>query len=474
MKSLSSKMKSFDYSTYLSPFTWRYGSLEMRSFFSEENKIRTWREIWVALAQAQKDAGLVSQEELNDLKKYKDNLDIGRILEIEKETKHDVVSALKEFAEKTKIGGGKIHLGATSQDIQDNGESLRNKKALELIEKRIITTLFLFAEKIKEYANFACIGYTHLQPAEPTTVGYRFAFYAQDLLTDLELLHFIKKQIKGKGLKGAVGTSASFKALLKGKKTSSAQLEKTFMDILGLEPVEIASQVYPRKFDFLILTTLSSIASSIAKFAFDLRILQSPGFGEWMEPFGKKQVGSSAMPFKRNPFNSEKICSLARYVNSLPIVAQENSSSSLLERTLDDSANKRITMSEGFLAVDEILITAEKIIEGMLINKEKIKFNLSQYAPFSATEIIILEAAKNGADRQRIHELIRELSQTAWNDVQKGKSNPMETLLIKNDEIKKYLSPIQIRQSMDITKHIGDAPERALRLANKISLIIKK
>lgn len=466
-------MKKFDYSTYLSPFSWRYGSEKMRQIFSEENKFRLWRKIWVSLAKAQYEAGLISKEELEDLKKNENEIDVERILEIEKETRHDVVAALYEFADKAKVGGGKIHLGATSQDIGDNAEILRDKEALKIIEERLINILKLFAQKIEEYATLPCMGYTHLQPAEPTTLGYRLAFYAQDLTIDLEFLRFVQKTVKGKGLKGAVGTSASFTYLLKDKKLNALSLEKLFLSNLGLEAVEVASQIYPRKFDFLILASLSSIASSLSKFAFDLRIMQSPGFGEWQEPFGKSQVGSSAMPFKKNPFTAEKICSLARYVNFLPIVALENASSSLLERTLDDSANKRVMMPEAFLAVEEILITSEKILAGLLINEEKIKFNLNQYASFSAMESIILEAVKNGADRQKMHEALRGISIEAWDAVSRGESNPTVSLVIENKEIGKYVSKEKIEELLDIEKHIGDAPQRALNLVKQIKKIIQ-
>ena len=370
-----------DFKVYQSPFSWRYGSEKMRTLFSEENKFKTYRKIWVALAKTQHEAGLISQEELSDLEKNKDSINIERILEIEKETNHDLVAALREFSEKAKIGGGKIHLGATSQDIIDNAETLRNKEALDLIEKKLIEVLKLLEEKIIQFADLPCMGYTHLQPAEPTTLGYRFAFYAQDLFLDLEHLRFVKKIVKGKGLKGAVGTAASYSALLKQTNTTPSQLEEKFLKDLGIDAVLISSQVNPRKFDFFIVNTLASISSSISKFAFDLRIMQSPGFGEWAEPFGEKQVGSSAMPFKKNPLTSEKVCSLARYVTSLPSVVLENASVSLLERTLDDSANKRVIMPEAFLATDEILETAKKLISGMTVNENKSKQNLNTYDP---------------------------------------------------------------------------------------------
>jgi adenylosuccinate lyase len=460
-----------NFKSYQSPFSWRYGSEDMRSLFSEENKFKTWRKLWVSLARAQRDAGLVSGEELDDIEKQKDNIDLGRILEIEKDTNHDVVSAIREFSEKAKTGGGKIHLGATSQDIVDNAETIRNQEALKLTEEKLVAILKLLAEKISRYADVPCMGYTHLQPAEPTTIGYRFAFYAQDLLLDLEHLRFVMQTVKGKGLKGAVGTSASYSALLTGSNITPSMLEEKFLKDAGLEAVLISSQVNPRKFDYFILNTISSISSSIAKFAFDLRIMQSPGYGEWSEPFGKKQVGSSAMPFKKNPLNSEKICSLARYVNTLPSVALENASVSLLERTLDDSANKRVIMPEAFLATDEILETARKIVSGIVINEKRVEHNLNQYAPFSATELVIIQAVKKGADRQVMHELLREISMKAWEQVVNGNNNPMRELLIANGTIKKYLSEEEIDKSLDVQAHVGDAPIRAKKLASILNAL---
>ncbi|KKP51502.1 MAG: Adenylosuccinate lyase [Candidatus Roizmanbacteria bacterium GW2011_GWA2_33_33] len=470
-------MINFDFSTYLSPLTWRYGSDEMRRIFSEKHKYELWRKIWVALAEAQHQVGLVNKEELDDLKKNERNIDIEKIFEYEKDTKHDVVAAIKEFAEKAKIGGGKIHLGATSMDVVDNADMVKIQEALEIIEKKVITILNLLANKIEEYADYPCLGYTHLQPAEPTTVGYRLAFYAQDLLTAYEFIQFAKKTIKGKGMKGAVGTAASYKELLKdlpaqaGKTISVDQLENKVMKSLGIDAALISGQVYPRLFDFIVLNGLVTVTSALAKFAGDLRILQSPLYGEWSEPFGKKQVGSSAMPFKKNPISSENICSLARFVATLPQVASENASLSYLERTLDDSANKRIVIAEAFLTTDQILITAEKIISGLVINRDRISFNLRQYASFAASESIILEAVKNGADRQEMHEVLRINSMIAWTDIQNGKKNPMMQLLLNDKLVSKYLNKNQLEKLMEVENHIGDVPERAKKLVKIIRVI---
>ena len=467
-------MNSTDFSNYVSPFSWRYGSDRMREIFSEKNKYRIWRKIWVALAEAQYDADLVSKHELEDLKRYEGEIDIAEILSIEKETNHDVVAAIREFAGKSKVGGGKIHLGATSMDIVDNADAVRIHEAMDAIQTRLITLLKLFATNIRTYATTPCMGYTHLQPAEPTTVGYRMAFYAQDLLTDLAFLNFVRSVYKGKGMKGAVGSSASYKAALTGSRMSPRELDASVMKTLGVPASLITSQVAPRKYDYLVVAALASIASSLAKFAGDVRILQSAGIGEWSEPFGKKQVGSSAMPFKRNPINSEKICSLARYVASLPEVALGNATVNYLERTLDDSANKRIVMSEAFLASDEMLITAQKIVSGLVINTRRIEYNVKQFAPFAATESILIMLVKLGANRQEMHELLRTISMKSWEAVQEGHPNPMTDLLVQNAVIKKYLNKGEILKCLDVTSHIGDAPERAISLVDEITKTIKK
>jgi len=453
--------------TYQSVFSWRYGSSSMREIFSEQHKYELWRKIWVSLAQAEFEQGLVSQEELNDLKKHEKNIDIDRILAIEKETKHDVVAAIKEFAEKAKIGGGKIHLGATSMDIVDNADAARNLEALEEIKTKLLSVLGNFSELISTYSDTVCMAFTHLQPAEPTTVGYRLSFYAQDLLSDLDFLDYILSSYRGKGMKGAVGTAASYTSLVKQKKLVE-ELERVVMQDLKVTPALIATQVYSRKHDYLLLSVLSSVASSLAKFAGDLRILQSPPIGEWSEPFGKSQVGSSAMPFKKNPINAEKICSLARFVLPLPLVALENATLSYLERTLDDSANRRISISEAFLATDEILITAQKLTKGLVINEKRISYNLSQYAPFAATESILMSSVKKGANRQDMHEILRDIAMIAWQKLQDGELNPMTELLLNNATIKKYLTNEEIKNCLQITSHIGIAPDRAKQMVKEI------
>ncbi len=260
------------YDSYQSPFSWRYGSVKMRQIFSEVNKRKTWRKVWAALARAQNQMGLVSKAELEDIVKNQNNIDIDSAHKFEHDLKHDLMAEVMTYAAQAKIGGGKIHLGATSQDIEDNADAINFKAALEIIEKQLKNLLSNWAKKIDANKNLVCMAYTHLQPAEPTTLGYRFSYYAQDLLMDLELLNYVKKQIKGKGMKGAVGNSASYVSLL-GKKAQ--KLEEYVLTDLGIEAFDITGQVYPRKLDFLVLTLLSSIAQSLNKFAFDMRILQS-------------------------------------------------------------------------------------------------------------------------------------------------------------------------------------------------------
>lgn len=463
---------AINFSSYNSPFTWRYSSPQMRFLFSEEYKFRTWRQLWVALAQSQYKLGLISKKEFLDLKNNQDNLDISRILEIETETKHDVVAAIKEFSEKATVGGGKIHLGATSMDINDNAETYRITQALSLVETKVKALLKLLCQKIDEFSNLPCIGYTHLQPAEPTTVGYRFALYAQDLLIDFNFLQFVKKELKAKGFKGAVGTAASYDELFNHKHASTQKMEDLIMDSLNLKAFLITSQTSTRKIDYLLLSLLSSIASTFAKFSGDLRLLQSPNNGEWQEPFSSTQVGSSAMPFKKNPISSEKICSLARYISSLPQVALENATLSYLERTLDDSANRRIIISEGFLALDEILITAEKNISGLIINKNRIQQNFDNFAPFAATESIIIQSVKKGANRQEMHEVLRQLSLTAWDEIKLGNPNPLKTLITNSPEIKKYLLPAEISKLFDLNSHLGTATIRSKKLVKLISQVV--
>jgi len=455
----------YDHNTHLSPFTWRYGSEDMRHIWSEVHKRRLWRRIWVALAAAQAEAGLVTTAQVDDLRAHADAIDIERAHAIEAEIRHDLMAEIKTYAEQCATGGGIIHLGATSMDIEDNADALRLRESLGLIVERLRGLLLIFAEQIEAQADRVCMAWTHLQPAEPTTVGYRLAVYAQDLLADYEALVAVRDGIRGKGLKGAVGTAASYGELLSGTGMTPADLEAHVMTALDLAAFPIATQTYTRRQDWHVLSTLAGLALTLHKLAFDLRVLQMPPIGEWAEPFGRAQVGSSAMPFKRNPIHAENVDSLARYLASLPGVAWANAADNLLERTLDDSANRRIILPQAFLAADELLARSTRIIKGLRIDEEAIARTLSTYGVFAATERLLMVAARAGGDRQALHEIIREHSLVAWAAIQRGEPNPLAQTLPDDPQIAALIPPDEARALLDASGYVGDAPERAKGLA---------
>lgn len=452
--------------SYQSPFSFRYASTEMRQLWSEEQKRKLWRQIWVALAETQVTYGLVTPEQVNDLRQHAEEINIPRALEIESEIHHDLMAEVRTYAEQAPVGGGIIHLGATSMDVEDNADALRLRAALDLALAKTATLLGLFADKMDQYAETSLIAFTHIQPAEPSTLGYRLAMYAQDLFEDYLELREQRVAIRGKGFKGAVGTAASYGELL--GEANVPAFEKTLSEKLDLPFYPIATQTYTRKQDLSVVNALAGLAATLYKFAFDLRLLQSPPIGELAEPFGAKQVGSSAMPFKRNPIRAEKIDSLARYVAGLPRLAWDNAAHSLLERTLDDSANRRIMLPEAFLAIDEILLTAIGILKNLRVNEDVMARNLGIYGPFAATERVMMAAAKNGASRQDMHEILRTEAMTAWESVRRAEPNPLTDNLCKNEEILRYLTPAQVLELMDYAHHVGNAPERTRTLAQTI------
>ncbi|MHB9032947.1 MAG: adenylosuccinate lyase [Anaerolineae bacterium] len=458
--------------TYQSPFSWRYGSAAMRQLWSEINKRRLWRRIWVALAAAQAEVGLVTPAQVADLRAHQDEVDWERSQQLESELRHDLMAEVRAFAEQCPVGGAIIHLGATSMDIEDNADPLRLREALRLIRGQLGGLLISLAERIEAEADTVTMAYTHLQPAEPTTLGYRLSQYAQDFLLDWHALLAVTFTVRGKGFKGAVGTSASYAHLLADKGITPRELEQKIMSQLELEAYPVATQTYPRKLDYQVLSVLAGIAQSAYKFAFDLRLQQSPLFGELAEPFGQRQVGSSAMPFKRNPINAESICSLARVVAGLPRTAWDNAALSALERTLDDSANRRSVLPEAFLAVDEILERTTKIVAGLRIGKAAIARNMQAYGPFAATESLLMSLALAGADRQAMHETIRECSMQAWAAVQEGQPNPLVELLAANAEITCYLSAAEVHEVMAQGAGVGDAPARSRALAAEIRRVV--
>lgn len=455
-----------DFTSYQSPFSWRYGSPAMRQAWSEQRKRLLWRKIWVALAEVQAEYGLVRPEQAADLRAHAEEIDLPRALEIEAEIHHDLMAEVRVFAEQAQRGGGIIHFGATSMDVEDNADALRLRESIDLTLDSLRELLRALNRHLMEQADTPLIAFTHIQPAEPSTLGYRLAQYAQDLLEDYQTLQSIRQNIRGKGFKGAVGTSASYAELLGAENVTA--FEQKLSEKLNLPFYPVATQTYPRKQDYTVLSALAGLAQSLYKMAFDLRLLQSPPIGELSEPFGSKQVGSSAMPFKRNPIRAEKIDSLGRYLAQLPRIAWDNAAHSLLERTLDDSANRRTILPESFLAADEMLHTLHGIVAGLKINEQAIRRNLETYGPFAATERVLMAAVRAGASRQEMHEMIRAQSMTAWEATRNGEPNPLVENLSEYPAILEFLSPKQVRELMDYAHHIGNAPQKAREMARAI------
>jgi adenylosuccinate lyase len=455
-----------NFESYQSPYSWRYGAPQIRQIWSEHYKRLLWRRCWVALAKAEAEFGLVNAKQVADLEKNQAAINMPRSLEIEQEIQHDLMAEIKVFAEQANVGGGILHLGATSMDISDNAEALRIRESAEFITGQLATLLALLSKRIKETAALPVMAFTHLQPAEPTTLGYRLAEFGQNLLEDYQTILLATRNYRGKGFKGAVGTGASFGELI-----GIENLDR-FEEILGkeldLEFYPVATQTYPRKQEYDIISKLASLGASLYKFGFDLRILQSPSIGEIAEPFGKSQVGSSAMPFKRNPIQAEKLDSLGRLLAQMPRVAWDNAAHSLLERTLDDSANRRTILPESFLIASEMLAVAIKLIEGITFQEDQIQRNFERYGPFAATERVLMALGQAGADRQEMHERIRQHSLAAWAAIQKEQPNPIVDFLSTDEEINKHLETEKVQSLMKAEDYVGFAPQRAIEMALKI------
>lgn len=466
-----SNQNMLDFESYLSPFSWRYASEEMRSIWSEAHKRRLWRRLWYTLAEVQAEFGVFGEEQVEELKKHVEDVDVQRSLEIEAEIHHDLMAELKAYAEQCPNAGGVLHLGATAMDIEDNADALRIRQAYDLLLGKLCRLLLELAERIERWADVPVLAFTHLQPAEPTTLGYRLAQYAQDLLTDWRAITYARDEIRGKGFKGAVGTSASFADLLGVERL--AEFEARLSARLGLEFYPVSGQTYPRKQDYVVVVALAGLGGSLYKLAFDVRLLQSPLAAEWAEPFGRRQVGSSAMPFKRNPIQSEKINSLARSLAQIPRLAWDNAAHSLLERTLDDSANRRSFLPEAFLISDELLQTTLKLVAGLSIDENAMLRNLSSYAPFAATERVLVALGKAGADRQVMHERLREHSLVAWEAIRDGKPNPLVERICGDEIFQQYIPIEQLKELVQVYDHIGDAPLRARRFAKTIHTTLK-
>lgn len=452
---------------YESPFNVRYASAEMLELFSPDTKFKTWRTLWIALAEAEKELGLdISDEQINELKAYKDDINYELAEQIEKETRHDVMSHVRAYGAQCPKAKGIIHLGATSCFVGDNTDIIIYSKALKLVKSKVLSVISKLSRFAEKYKDMPALGFTHFQPAQLVTVGKRACLWIQDLVLDCEELDFVISNLKLLGNKGTTGTQASFLSLFDGDHEKVKRLEKLIAEKVGFDKViPVSGQTYTRKQDSRILNVLSAVAQSAYKFSNDMRLLAN--LKELEEPFEKHQIGSSAMAYKRNPMRSERISSLARYVIVNALNPAITASTQWLERTLDDSANRRIAIPEAFLAVDAILNIYNNIADGIVVYPNMIRKRVMEELPFMATENILMEAVKRGGDRQELHERIRVHSMEAARKVkEEGKPNDLLQRIaddpsfdLSYDELSKVLLP---------ENYIGRSKEQVEEFLNDI------
>ena len=436
-------------SKYESAFSGRYASAEMQYLFSQDMKFTTWRALWISLAKAERALGLdITEEQIKELEAHKDDINYEVAEEYEKKLRHDVMSHVHAYGDQCPSAKGIIHLGATSCYVGDNTDMIISKKALELVREKLTAALANLRDFALKYKALPCLAYTHLQPAQLTTVGKRATLWMYELYLDLCDLDFVIDSLAMLGQKGTTGTQASFMELFDGNEEKIKELEKRIASDFGFSKVvPVSGQTYTRKFDSRIMNVLSGIAQSASKFANDMRLLQS--FKEMEEPFEKNQIGSSAMPYKRNPMRCERICSLARYIIADSTNPAMTASTQWFERTLDDSANKRIAMSEAFLAADAILNIYINVTSELVVYPKVIESRVMAELPFIASENIMMDLVRRGGDRQDIHEKIRLLSIEAGKRVKEdGEKNDMLERICKDpsfnvtlDELKELLVP---------------------------------
>ena len=444
---------------YSTPLNSRYASKEMSYIFSDNMKFTTWRKLWLALAECEKELGLnITDEQISELRENVNNINYEDAIKREKEVRHDVMSHVYAYGLQCPNAKGIIHLGATSCYVGDNTDIIIMRDALLLIKKKIVTVLHRLSKFAMEYKDMPTLGFTHFQPAQLTTVGKRATLWMQDLVMDVENIDFVLSTLKLRGVKGTTGTQASFMNLFEDDEEKVKALDKKVAEKMGFSSsYGVTGQTYPRKLDSIVLNTLSEVAQSCYKFSNDLRLLQS--MKEMEEPFEKHQIGSSAMAYKRNPMRSERMGALARYVIVDSLNPAITASTQWFERTLDDSANKRISIAEGFLALDGVLNLYINISENMVVYDKVIAAHVNRELPFMATENIIMEAVKGGGDRQELHELIREHSMQAAARVKgEGLDNDLIKRIIEDDRIK--LSEEEINNIINPSKFIGRAPSQ--------------
>ena len=460
-----------EYDKYVSPFSERYASKEMQYLFSANKKYTTWRKLWVALAESEKELGLtyITDEMIKELKDHVEDIDYMRVNEYEEKLRHDVMAHIHAYADVCPKAKGIIHLGATSCYVGDNADIIIMKEALLLLKKKLVNLISNLAKFALEYKDVPTLAYTHFQAAQPTTVGKRAALWLHDFVIDLEDLEYVVDSLKLLGSKGTTGTQASFE--LFNDKEAPVKLDKLIASKMGFKDVyPVSGQTYTRKIDCRIYNVLSSIATSASKMATDIRLLQHEK--EIEEPFEASQVGSSAMPYKRNPMRSERITSIARYVITNTSNPYFTASSQWLERTLDDSANRRIVLSEGFLATDGILDLCINVTSGLVVNEKVIEKHLKEELPFMVTENILMDQVKQGGNRQELHEEIRKLSIEAGRRVKKeGLENDLFERIVASPKF----NVSQDNDYLEPRKYIGLASEQVSAfLKEKVNPILEK
>lgn len=468
-----------DHSVYSNPLIERYASKEMLKVFSSDNKFTTWRKLWIALAESEKELGLeITDAQINEMKNNIAPIDYEKAAEYEKKFRHDVMAHIHTFGDAAPLAKSIIHAGATSAFVGDNSDIIIMYEALAIIKKKLVNTICALSEFAMRNKDMPTLGFTHFQPAQLTTVGKRAALWLSDFMLDMEEIVFVEESARLRGVKGTTGTQASFMELFDNDEEKVKKLNARVIEKMGFKrDFPVTGQTYPRKFDSRMLNVLSSIAQSAHKFACDMRLLQ--GLKELEEPFESTQVGSSAMAYKRNPMRSERICSLARYVESLAQNTAVTASTQWLERTLDDSANKRITIPEAFIATDAILGIVYNIVIGIEINEKIIEKNISRELPFMATENILMHAVSKGGDRQALHEKIRQYSMQAGHEIKKeGRDNRLldmiaadAAFMLTKEDMKNILDPRKYTgRSAQITQDYIEAYVEPIIKANSALL----
>ncbi|MBQ1818239.1 MAG: adenylosuccinate lyase [Clostridia bacterium] len=455
---------------YESPLSSRYASPYMLGLFSADTRYRTWRRLWVSLARAEMQLGLpITREQVDELEAHIDDIDYEVVVEREKEVRHDVMAHVYAYGLKAPSASGIIHLGATSCYVTDNADLVIYRDGLRHIRYELLSVIRNLSAFAYEYRALPTLGYTHYQPAQLVTVGKRASLWLQDLVSDLHEIDFALGNIRFLGCRGTTGTEASFMDLFEGDGAKIDEMNRMIAADFGFEEVfDVCGQTYPRKVDSRILNALSSVAQSLYRMANDIRLLQHDRQVE--EPFEKNQIGSSAMAYKRNPMRSERICSLARYLMADAANAPMTASVQWLERTLDDSANRRISLPEGFLAADAILRLAMNVTDGLHVNEKIIERTVREYLPFIATENLMMEAVKRGGDRQQLHEIIRSCSMEATARMKQGESCDLLERLAARPEFGLTLTEMQAL--LEPSLYIGRCAEQVERLCKKVEPLI--